>query len=103
MTFLHRLVSVLRGLFAQQRTEQELDRELEVFVAMSAEEKVRAGLSPEEARRQAVLELGGIEQAKEQVRMRRHGALLEEIGRDIRYTTRIFSQHPALTLVVILT
>ena len=74
--FLRRLVSVVRGLFTQRRTERDLDRELEMFVTMSADEKVRDGLSPEEARRRAVLELGGIEQAKERVRTRRHGALL---------------------------
>src|SRR5262245_15850348 len=86
MTFLRQLISIFRGLFTQQKAEQQLESELETFITMSTDEKIRAGLSPDEARRQAVLELGGIEQTKEKVRTRRHGALLEEVGRDIRYT-----------------
>ena len=74
MTFLHRLVSVLRWLFNRTRAEQGLDDELQTFIDMSADDKMREGLSPAEARRLAILELGGIEQAKERVRTYRHGA-----------------------------
>ena len=59
MTLLHRLASVLRWIFRRDRAEQRLDDELQAFVEMSAAEKVRDGLPPAEARRLAILELGG--------------------------------------------
>jgi hypothetical protein len=83
MTFLHRLASVLAWLFHRKRAEQALDDELQAFIDISAAEKVRDGLPPEEARRLAMLELGGLEQAKERVRTYRHGGSLDEVGRDV--------------------
>ena len=103
MTFLHRLVSVLRWLFNRNRAEQGLDDELQAYVSMSAAEKRREGVLPAEARRLAILELGGIEQAKERVRTYRHGALLDEIGRDFRYAFRMFVRNPGFTVVIVLT
>src|SRR5207253_1232802 len=50
-----------------------------------------------------VLELGGIEQAKERVRTYRHGALLEEIVRDVRYAFRTFAKNPSFVLIVVAT
>jgi hypothetical protein len=84
MTLLHRLASVLAWLLSRNRTEEDLDNELRTFIDMSAAEKVRDGRPPAQARRLAVLELGGFEQAKERVRAHRHGARIDEIGRDVR-------------------
>ena len=74
MMLLHRLASVLAWLFHRDRAEQRLDDDLQTFIEMSAADKVRDGVPPAEARRQAILELGGVEQAKERVRTSRHGA-----------------------------
>ena len=103
MTLLHRLASILRWLFNRDRAEQGLDDELQAFLEMSAAEKMRDGLPPAEARRLATLELGGIEQAKERVRTYRHGALLDEVGADLRYAFRMAVKNPGFTAVVVLT
>ncbi len=91
MTFLYRRASVLRWLFNRDRVD------------MSAAEKMRDGLPPAQARRLAVLELGGLEQAKERVRTYRRGAWLDEVGRDVRYAFRIFVKNPGFTIIIVLT
>jgi hypothetical protein len=103
MTLLHRLASIVGWLFRRTRAEQRLDDELHVFIDMSAADKVREGLSPAPARRLAILELGGVEQAKERVRTYRHGALLDEVSRDVRYAFRMFVRNPSFTVVIVLT
>jgi putative ABC transport system permease protein len=103
MTLLHRLASVLRWLFQPRRAEQDLDAELRAFVEMAAADHMRGGARAAEARRLAVVHLGGLEQAKERVRSARHGAAFDEVGRDIRYTVRMASRNPGFTLVVVLT
>jgi hypothetical protein len=59
MTPWHRAISVLRRLINRTRSESELDAELRAFVDLSASASVRAGVPPLEARRRAMLELGG--------------------------------------------
>jgi len=103
MTLWHRLTSVVRWMFRRDEAEQRLDDELRSFVDLSAAEKMRDGMAPAEARRLAMIELGGNEQVKERVRRYRHGGLLDEIGRDVRYAFRMFAKTPGFTLVVVLT
>ena len=64
---------------------------------------MRDGVPPDEARRLARLELGGIEQVREQVRTYRHGGWLDEIGRDVRYAFRMFVRNPGFTFIVVVT
>jgi predicted permease len=96
MTLFHRFISILRWLCNRTKAEQALDDELRAFIDISAAEKMRDGLQPAEARRLALLELGGIEQAKERVRTYRHGALLDDLGRDVRYAFRSFRRSPGV-------
>jgi putative ABC transport system permease protein len=103
MTLLHRLASVAGWLIHRKRAEQRLDDELQTFIDMSAAEKMRDGLPPAEARRSAILELGGVEQTKERVRTYRHGGWLDEVGRDVRYACRMFVRNPGFTVVIVLT
>ena len=63
MTFLRRVLSIMEWVFHRNRSEQRLDDELRTFVEMSAAEKIRDGASPADARRLALIELGGLEQA----------------------------------------
>ena len=102
MTLLHRLASSVRWIVRRDRAERDLNDELETFVDMGAAEKMR-GATPAEARRLAVLHLGGVEQAKERIRSGVHGASLNEIGRDIRYAVRMAGRNPGFTFVVVLT
>ena len=103
MTLLHRLVSIVRGWFTGAAAERAMDDELQAFVEMAAAQKIRDGIAPADARRLAMLELGGIEQVKERVRTGRHGASLDEIGRDVRYGMRMFVRNPGFTATVVLT
>ena len=73
VTFFSRLA---HNLFHRTRIEQELDQEIRAYVELLADEKIRAGVSPEEAHRQALVEFGGVEQVKERVRDGRIGNLI---------------------------
>jgi len=103
MTLLHRLASVVNWIWHRDRAEQRLDDELRAYVEMSTADKILDGMSPEEARRFAMIELGGLEQSKERVRRYRHGGGLDEIGRDVRYAFRLFGRNPGFTLVIVVT
>ena len=103
MRLIHRLASVLRWMVRRNQAERDLNDELESFVDMAAADRMRDGASSAEARRAAVLHLGGVEQAKERVRSARHGARLEEIGRDLRYAIRTLRRSPVFTGVALLT
>jgi hypothetical protein len=68
MTLLHRLASIVRWLVSRDRAEQDLSDELQTFVGRAAADKMRDGASPAEAYRSALLQLGGVEPARERVR-----------------------------------
>jgi predicted permease len=93
----------LAGLFHRERRDQEFAAELESHLAMHIEENLRAGMSPEEARREARIKLGGIEAVKEEYRDRRGVPFLEGFGHDLRFGLRALRKNPGFTAVVILT
>ena len=103
MPRLHRFASALKNLIAGSRVDRELDAELRAHVELLTEEKVRAGLSPEEARRRALLEMGGVEPVKEQVREARAGAGVEGFLRDLALAARSLRRSPGLLSLVTLT
>jgi len=78
-----RLRSALRNLFARTRIDRELDADVRAYVDLLTDEKVGAGLDRSAARRAALVELGGIERVKDEVREVRTGALLETTARAI--------------------
>ena len=93
----------LRNLFSNRRVEADLDQEVQSHFAMLAEENVRAGMSPEEARRAANIALGGIEQLKEQVREEQIGNWFHSVLTDCRYGVRQFRRNAGFTAVAVLT
>ena len=84
MTLFRRLASMLSWIFRRDWAEQRLDDEVRWFVEMATADKIREGVPAIEARRLALLELGGVEQVNEGVRAGRYGAFLDDVGRDVR-------------------
>src|SRR5689334_5969803 len=91
------------GLFNKQRKDRELDEELESHLQMDIEDNLRSGMTPEEARRQAMLRLGGIESTKEACRDQRGLPVLELFWQDVRYGVRQYRKSPGFTAVAVLT
>src|SRR5215475_11256549 len=101
MPLLPRLSSLCRNLFRNARREQELTEEIDVYLEMLVEHKIKDGLNLEEARRAALIELGGKEQVKEQAREVRMGYHLETLWQDVRYAERSLRKHALLSVVVV--
>jgi predicted permease len=93
----------LGGMFHKERRDRELAEELESHLQMHVADNLRAGMTPEEARRQALLKLGGMEQTKESYRDRRGLPLLETVVQDLRYGLRMLARNPGFTVVAVLT
>src|SRR5229473_114286 len=95
--------SFLRNLFLSRRVEADLDQEVHSHLEMLIAENIRAGMPPQEAQRAARIELGGIEQVKEQVREERLGNWLRSVSSDCRYGLRQLRKNPGATAVMIFT
>ena len=82
--------------------EDEFTAELEAHLALHIDAGLRAGLSEAEARRQALIRLGGVEQTRQAYRERRGLPWLESLLRDLRYCVRTLAKHKGVTAVAVL-
>jgi hypothetical protein len=88
--FLHRVVNVV----TRRAQDERLREEIEEHIALQTVENLRAGLSPVEARRQAMLKFGGVEAMKQDYRAERGLLLIENLVRDVRFSLRMLRKSP---------
>jgi predicted permease len=92
----------LGDLFRRDHRESDLAAEMESHLQLHIEDNMRAGMSGTEARRQALLKLGGLEQTKETYRDRRGLPFLETLLQDVQFAFRMLRKSPVFTVVAIL-
>ncbi len=93
----------LGNLFGRKRHDLEFAAEMESHLRMHIEDNLRAGMSAAEARREALMKLGGVEQTKSNYRDRRGLPFLETLFQDLRFAVRMLLKNPSFTAVAVLT
>ena len=96
-----RLAALWRNLVHGDEGARDLDEEVHAYARLLEDEKVAQGLSRADARRAALVEIGGVESVKEAVRDVRAGALLETVWQDLRYGARTLARTPAFTAAAV--
>jgi len=96
-----RLRSFAKALFGRRRIESEMAEELEFHISTRAEDIMRSGVSPAEARRRALVEFGAVERHKEDAREARGLRFVNELRGDLRYGWRQLRRTPSFSLLAI--
>jgi predicted permease len=99
MRLLKRLFARLRNLASRQSDDQRLLEEMEEHLSRQAEENLRSGMAPAEARRRAVLKFGAVEAIREQYHAEKSLPFVESIVQDVRYSLRILRKSWGFTAI----
>ena len=103
MRALRRFLTRMVNLATRWAQDERLREEIEEHIVLQTAENLRAGLSPVEARRQAMLKFGGVEAIKEDYRAERGLLLIENLMRDVRFSLRLLRKSPGFTAVAVVT
>src|SRR4051812_5630499 len=93
----------LLGTFGRGRQDADLGAELDAHLHLHVDDNIRAGMSPEAARRDALIALGGVEATKERYRDRRGIPLLDTLRQDLLYAVRVLRKNPGFAATAIIT
>ena len=100
---IHKIKRLAGNLLRRQQVEDTLDAELQVYVEELTDRNLANGMAPEEAQRQALIEAGGIDQIKEEVREAWLGNAIETTFQDARYACRSLLRSPGFAAIVVAT
>jgi predicted permease len=97
------LTSFWRNLFRRSRVDRDLDDELRAMFELLVEDKTRAGITRDEARRLARIELGNVDAIKDDVRDARAGSVVDSLVRDFHHAIRTLIKRPGIPFIIVIT